>query len=191
MAEANAGQAQHDLGKAEADKLAPEEGRGHGLPTPEPDEARNQAEEQRRQAASSETGNSAGTNASTSQRDDGTNSRKRKADSDSARRVKKGMKRLAANSQKKAVDDVMACNATAYTQVLGVKEGSSPDEIKKAYERLATLTDPNTNKHQNANEAHKSKYLLTNSCPRIFTTLCAHTNHQIRSQGRSHEARTR
>ena len=57
--EATSGQAQSDPGKIDVSKIAQAAGQHHGLATPEPslgpDEARNQADEQRRQAASWET----------------------------------------------------------------------------------------------------------------------------------------
>ena len=175
--------------KVEANKLA--EAAPDGLPTSEqslaPDEAWNRADEQRRQAASSETteqlerintpsthSNNDGvtTDPSSDNSKDTPTSWVRMADKSMKDRL--GKKKLALNNKqdkiekkKLATDDrqkrlavtkVLRCESTAYFNILGVKPESSDKDKLNFYVTMCRLINPKYNAIKDANKAYKSKW---------------------------------
>ncbi|KAL9132045.1 MAG: hypothetical protein Q9217_000173 [Psora testacea] len=146
---ATSGQAQSDSEKIEANRV---NGLATPEPTPGPDEARNQADEQRRQAESSEaTKPSAQTNNTAA-----ATPSSHKSQSKSTPQGRVGKKRAAPNDKQKglAVTNVLKCDATAYSEILGVKSDSSKDDVLNAYMRLAILTNPKNNTNKGSSEAY-------------------------------------
>lgn len=174
--EAISGQAQSNSGKVEVSKTTQAAGEHHGLTTPEPslgpDEAQNQVDEQRRQAASSKTTEkheqintpSTQSNHDGATKDPPSNKLKGTPTSQGMAaskmtQAKVGKKKVAPNDKQKglAVTKVLRCESTAYSKILEVKPESSKEDMQKAYVRLCVLTNPKNNKFKGASNAYKSK----------------------------------
>ena len=142
-----------------------------GLPTPEstsgPDTARLEAEKARRETKAATSPN-AMVPASQSDRDAAsviTNSAENPAKSSqfvaSTDKSSDGAstegQRNYTEEQKNAAIRVLKCAPNKYYQILGVKDPSTKEEIKKAYRRLSLLLHPDKNKYEDAEKAFKRR----------------------------------
>lgn len=154
--------AQDSSEKVEVGKGVQGEAQAHSIATPEvtpgPDEARNRADDQRREAISTETTEHLGPKSPHHLKDQTSNPHrivKRRGESALQKNLAK--KKVISNVKRSAVARVPACEPTAYSDILGLKPDSSKEQVLKAYRNLAKVTNPKYNKNKGASDAHKCK----------------------------------
>ena len=73
---------------------------------------------------------------------------------------KRAQKKANARAYNQAIDRIMACESTAYYDILKLSPEASLEEVSESYKRLLYLTDPRQTTNSKAKRANESEYYL-------------------------------